>query len=122
MLATLGDKCELATDLDRLRVLVERISSEEIVVADSVKVKGVVNKAAFVRMRRSISEIQKLCPKIRKESLAMEKYGVDEDGNAKSDGKTAESSKKCPKCGSDLYKHGDVFLCPKCGSEPFEAE
>lgn len=48
----------------------------------------------------------------------MEKYGVSEVGNKKDLEKAAAHG--CPRCGSEVARHGVTLLCPKCGTEPFE--
>jgi nucleoid DNA-binding protein/ribosomal protein S27AE len=48
----------------------------------------------------------------------LEKYAVDEGGDQEKLEKQA--AKDCPKCGSNVEKHGRTLVCPRCGSEPFE--
>lgn len=53
----------------------------------------------------------------------MEKFAVDESGQVpESLEKVAEKAGKCPKCGSEVERHGRILICPNCGSEPYEAE
>ena len=40
----------------------------------------------------------------------MDKYGVE----------TPNKAPKCPICGADAVKDGDVYRCPNHGSKPFE--
>ena len=48
----------------------------------------------------------------------MEKYGVKQ----KKDKTAGEEETRCPRCGSEMVKHGQVFICPRCGTEPLEPE
>lgn len=48
----------------------------------------------------------------------MEKYGVKQ----KKDKTAGVGDAKCPRCGSTMVKHGQVFICPRCGTEPLEPE
>jgi len=59
----------------------------------------------------------------------VDKFGVDtyhfssdDHADKRAYDKKAEDTKLgvCPKCKSELSKHGKVILCPKCGSAPFE--
>lgn len=55
-----------------------------------------------------------------KESLDMEKYGVDETGTTDQESLEKIAAKGCPDCGSQIIKQGSVILCPVHGSQPFE--
>lgn len=111
--------------LERIYKLIDEVRSDEFSAARGVKV-------AHTRMRVKLAEISKLCVEARKGILAeskedpMEKYGVDE--SKKDEDKTEKTAEattpmvdmRCPKCGAELAKHGNVNICPNCGSEPFE--
>ena len=49
----------------------------------------------------------------------MEKYGVETGGDF--GGKTASTSKTCPKCGSSSVTiSGTLYKCKNCGTAPWE--
>jgi ribosomal protein S27AE len=46
----------------------------------------------------------------------VEKFGVDEGGSENE----KLAAQGCPKCGSEVKRHGNILVCPQCGTEPFE--
>lgn len=52
----------------------------------------------------------------------MEKLGVREEEDLKKEAAQDQSSPKCPRCGSEVEKHGSILKCPSCGTEPFEKQ